>query len=77
MNIMRNFLSVIVIGMAAYVLFTEEFWLLPFTHLVLALVLILSGIIEFKKKKKGGAVIFFSVALFIIAVNINILTLQY
>lgn len=73
MKIIRVILAVIAVFLSGYSLITGEFGIMPYTLLLLGLMLLVMGIIEIQEKRKGNAIISFLSAAFGIFVSIYIL----
>lgn len=74
MKLLRKIFSVIVIVLAGYSLFTQNFEFMPYLMLILSFSVLLTGVIEIKKDKKAfwGYFSLFS-SLFVFYVSITML----
>ncbi|KHF40511.1 DUF3953 domain-containing protein [Halalkalibacter okhensis] len=74
MKILRSIFSVIVIVLAGYSLFTQNFEFMPYLMLILSFSVLLTGVIELQKDKKAfwGYFSIFS-SLFVFYVSITML----
>ncbi|MDQ0252718.1 uncharacterized membrane protein HdeD (DUF308 family) [Evansella vedderi] len=74
MKMLRNILSVIVIVLAGYSLFTQNFEFMPYLMLILSFSVLLTGVIELKKDKKAFSGYSSTIAsLFVFFVSITML----
>ncbi|MBU8907519.1 YczI family protein [Desertibacillus haloalkaliphilus] len=73
MKILRVILAMIVVILSAYSLITGEYGIMPYTQLLLGLMLFVIGIVEIEGKRKGTAFISFISSGFVLVVSINIL----
>ncbi|MBU8907514.1 DUF3953 domain-containing protein [Desertibacillus haloalkaliphilus] len=69
----RVVLAVIVVILSVYSLITGEYGIMPYTQLLLGLMLLVIGIIEIQEKRKGTAFTSFVSSGFVFVVNITIL----
>ncbi|MCT2536466.1 DUF3953 domain-containing protein [Aquibacillus koreensis] len=73
MKILRVILAITVVSLAGYSLITDEYGLIPYTLLILGLLLVVMGINEILEKRKITALICFLAAGFDIFVSLDIL----
>ncbi|MCM3763136.1 DUF3953 domain-containing protein [Alkalihalobacillus oceani] len=72
LNLLRNILSVIVIVLAGYSLFTKNFEFMPYLMLIVSFTVLLTGVTELKKDKKaflGYFNIFASLFVFFVSIT--------
>ncbi|WP_034746674.1 DUF3953 domain-containing protein [Halalkalibacter wakoensis] len=73
MKIVRNIFSAIIIVLAGYSLFTQNFEFMPYLMLIVSFSVLLTGVIELKKDKKtflGYFSIFSSLFVFYVSITI-------
>ncbi|OEH91337.1 hypothetical protein [Bacillus solimangrovi] len=63
MRQLRFFLLIAMVILSGYSLFTGNYYVLPYTLLILALIMLVTGIIQFNKKQRAYG--FLSIAIFI------------
>lgn len=72
-KIIRVILAIIVFTLSGYILLTDEYKILPYTILLLGIMVLITGIAELHEKRKVSAIISFLSAVFGIFVGIYIL----
>lgn len=73
MKIISNILAIIVFALSCYSLLTREYGMLPYMLLLLGLMVLFTGIIEIRKKRKVSAIMNFIAAGFCLFVGIYLL----
>ncbi|WP_332633765.1 DUF3953 domain-containing protein [Halalkalibacter flavus] len=71
MKIIKTILAIIVISLSAYSLITDEYIILPYTLLLLGLMLLVIRITEIQEKRKVTGVFSFLSSGFVLYVSIN------
>ncbi|MGM0875244.1 MAG: DUF3953 domain-containing protein [Bacillota bacterium] len=71
LKISRTILAVIVIFISGFGLFTQNFKFQPYMMFFLSLMMMVMGLEEFQKERKGTGWIFITVFLFILFVSIQ------
>ncbi|WP_281347123.1 YczI family protein [Virgibacillus doumboii] len=73
MIIIRVILSVIVILLSGYMLFTGEYGIMPYMQLLFGVMFLVWGISEFQENRKATAILLLLTAGFVLFVGIYIL----
>ncbi|QCR31970.1 YczI family protein [Lysinibacillus sp. SGAir0095] len=72
MKIIRNTLAIIGFALSCYILLTREYGILPYMLILVGLMVLFTGIIEIRKKRKVSAIMSFISAGFSLFVGIYI-----
>ncbi|MFF2501365.1 DUF3953 domain-containing protein [Peribacillus sp. NPDC058075] len=71
MKIVRIMLTIIVLALSAYLLITENFEFMPYLMLISGAIMLVRGLAELQKDRKGGFLGFVVVSLFLFFVSIQ------
>ncbi|SIS06955.1 Protein of unknown function [Peribacillus simplex] len=71
MKIVKLILAMIVLAVSVYQLITGNFELMPYSMLFLGALMLVTGLVEFQKDRKGGFIGCLVVSLFLFFVSIQ------
>ncbi|MED3836792.1 DUF3953 domain-containing protein [Peribacillus frigoritolerans] len=71
MKIVRIILAIIVLALSAYLLITENFEFMPYLMLISGAIMLVRGLVELQKDRKGGFLGCVVVSLFLFFVSIQ------